>query len=122
MENMGAQHRGITIVRAKYVLTKDPEVAYCPNSDDPVDVFLEKAWQLGWLVQYDPDYYVRMAHEYQRLKESRDGLQKDLKAFERGIIFFPKLSIEQLKEQLDAVENYLKCLEVRAQIEGVSLE
>ena len=65
--------------------------------------------------------YVRMA-EYLQTKIRYDRLHKMCVGYEAGTLNFkPTCSLELLKEQKAAMGQYLHCLEIRAQIEGVEL-
>ena len=68
------------------------------------------------------DYKQRMIEEYQQTKARYQKLHKMLVKKDAGTLDFkPTCSLELLKEQKAAMGEYLRCLEVRAQIEGVAL-
>ena len=68
------------------------------------------------------DYKERMREEYWFVKDKHDKLHKMLIKSEAGTLEFePTCPIGLLYDQHDAMESYLHCLEVRAEIEGVDL-
>ena len=71
----------------------------------------------------EPKPYVeRMKAEYRELKERYDKLHRIIVKYEAGTLdFTPTCPIELLKEQAAAMGKYLYVLEVRAEIEGVTL-
>ena len=69
------------------------------------------------------DYKERFKAEYLQTKIRYDKLHKMVIKAEAGTLnFTPSCSIELLREQKRHMGNYLYCLEVRAEIEGISLE
>ena len=69
-----------------------------------------------------PDYKERFKAEYQQTKIRYDKLHKMCIKYEAGTLnFTPKCSLDLLKEQKMYMGNYLHCLEIRAEIEGVEL-
>ena len=69
------------------------------------------------------DYKERFQAEYLQTKIRYDKLHKMVIRYEANTLNFkPSCSIDLLKEQKKHMENYLYCLEVRAEIEGISLE
>ncbi len=69
-----------------------------------------------------PDYKERFKAEYYQTKIRYGKLHEMCIKYEAGILnFTPTCSLDLLKEQKAAMGNYLRCLEVRAQIEGVAL-
>ena len=83
---------------------------------------LFKAWQMGWLDMYEPDHKERMKKEYWQLKDRYTKLHKMCIKYEAGTLdFTPNCSLELLKEQKSAMGNYLRCLEIRAEIEDIKL-
>lgn len=69
------------------------------------------------------DYKERFKAEYTQVKLRYDKLHKMVIKHEaKTLNFKPSCSIELLKEQKKHMGNYLYCLEVRAEIEGISLE
>lgn len=69
-----------------------------------------------------PDYVERMKAEYRELKERYEKLHRMLVKYDAGTLdFTPTCPIELLKEQAAAMGKYLYILEVRAEIEGVTL-
>ena len=68
------------------------------------------------------DYKERFKAEYHQTKIRYDKLHKMVVMYEAGTLHFePSCSIELLKEQKKHMGNYLYCLEVRAEIEGIKL-
>lgn len=68
------------------------------------------------------DYVERFKAEYLQTKIRYDKLHKMLIKYEAGTLnFTPKCSIEILKEQKAYMGNYLRMLEVRAEIEDIDL-
>ena len=64
----------------------------------------------------------RFKKEYAELKERYEKLHKMLIKYEAGTLDFkPNCSIELLKKQAKAMGEYLYILEVRAEIENISL-
>lgn len=69
------------------------------------------------------DYKDRFKAEYMQTKLRYNNLHKMLIKYEAGTLEFkPICSIEILKEQKNYMGNYLKMLEVRAEIENINLE
>ena len=68
------------------------------------------------------DYKERFKAEYHQTKIRYGKLHEMCIKYEAGTLgFTPTCSLELLKEQKAAMGNYLRCLEVRAEIEGVAL-
>jgi hypothetical protein len=87
-----------------------------------LDNMLFRAWQMGWLDKYETDYKERMKKEYWQLKDRYNKLHNMCIKYEAGTLdFTPTCSLELLTEQKAAMGHYLKCLEVRAQIESIKL-
>lgn len=69
-----------------------------------------------------PDYKERFKAEYHQTKTRYDKLHKMCIKYEAGTLdFTPNCSLELLKEQKMYMGNYLRILEIRAEIEGVEL-
>lgn len=69
------------------------------------------------------DYKDRFKAEYLQLKMRYNKLHKMIVKYEANKLDFkPSCDIELLKKQKAAMGNYLYCLEVRAQIEGIDLK
>lgn len=69
------------------------------------------------------DWKERFIQEYKELKERYNKLHKMLIKYEAGTLdFTPNCSLELLKEQKMYMGNYLRVLEIRAEIERVDLE
>lgn len=68
------------------------------------------------------DYKERFKAEYLQTKIRYDKLHKMCIKYEANTLNFePKCSLELLKEQKSYMENYLRTLEVRAEIEQIDL-
>ena len=68
------------------------------------------------------DYKDRFKAEYYQVKIRYDRLHTMCNKYEAGTLdFTPSCSLELLKEQKAAMGQYLHCLEVRAEIEGITL-
>ena len=68
------------------------------------------------------DYKQRMQVEYQQLKTRYEKLHKMCIKYEAGTLDFePTCSLELLTKQKAAMGQYLHCLEVRAQIDGIEV-
>ena len=69
------------------------------------------------------DFKERFKAEYYQTKIRYDKLQKMVVQYEAGKLpFTPNCSLELLKAQKSAMEQYLYLLEVRAAIEDVNLD
>lgn len=110
------------IQRAKEDLIQATNIEGSQDEMKVLDSFLFRAWQMGWLDKYEPDYKERMKKEYRQLKDRYNKLHAMVVKYEAGTLdFTPTCSLELLKEQKAAMGKYLYVLEVRAQIEGVAL-
>ena len=68
------------------------------------------------------DYKERFQAEYYQTKIRYEKLHKMCIYYEAGTLDFePTCSLELLTKQKEAMGQYLHCLEVRAQIEGIEL-
>lgn len=68
------------------------------------------------------DYKERFKAEYYQTKIRYEKLHKMVVKYEAGTLnFTPNCSLELLKRQAAAMGNYLYCLEMRAEIEGIEL-
>ena len=68
------------------------------------------------------DYRDRFVAEYLQTRIRYMSLHKMCIRYEAETLpFTPKCSLELLKEQKSYMGNYLRCLEVRAEIEGITL-
>ena len=82
---------------------------------------------VGWKAQFpqmepEKDYKQRMVDEYWQVKQRYNKLHDMCIKYEAGTLdFTPTCSLELLTKQKAAMGNYLHCLEVRAEIEGVAL-
>lgn len=69
------------------------------------------------------DYAERFKAEYWQTKIRYEKLHKTVTKYEAGTLSFtPSCSLELLKEQKRYMGQYLYCLEVRAEIEGIKLD
>ena len=122
MMNICGDNRLEIIQKAKEDLIKSTNIESRPEEIAVLDNILFRAWQMGWLDKYEPDYKARMKKEYWQLKDRYTKLHNMCIKYEAGTLdFTPTCSLELLKEQKGAMGNYLRCLEVRAEIEGVKL-
>ena len=68
------------------------------------------------------DYKERFKAEYHQLKTRYDKLDTMTVKYEAGTLnFTPTCSLDLLKEQKKHMGNYLRCLKIRAEIEGIEL-
>lgn len=69
-----------------------------------------------------PDYKERFKAEYHQTKKRYEGLHKMCIKYEAGTLdFTPNCSLVLLKAQKMYMGNYLRCLELRAEIERIVL-
>ena len=69
------------------------------------------------------DWKERVVQEYKELKERYNKLHRMLIKYEAGTLdFTPNCSLELLKEQKMYMGEYLRILEIRAEIEDIDLE
>ena len=68
------------------------------------------------------DFKERFKAEYYQLKIRFDKLHTMVTKYEAGTLTFePKCSLELLKKQEAYMWEYIKCLDLRAEIEGIDL-
>lgn len=68
------------------------------------------------------DFKERFKAEYYQTKIRYEKLHKMIVKYKAGTLnFTPKCSLELLKRQATAMGDYLYCLEMRAEIEGIEL-
>lgn len=68
------------------------------------------------------DYKERFKAEYQQAKIRYDKLDAMTVKYEAGTLSFtPTCPLELLKEQKKYMGNYIRCLKIRAEIEGIEL-
>lgn len=68
------------------------------------------------------DYKERFRAEYLQMKTRYDKLDEMTVKYEAGTLnFTPSCSLELLKEQKKHMGNYIRCLKIRAEIEGIIL-
>ena len=68
------------------------------------------------------DYKERFKAEYYQTKIRYEKLHHTVVKYEAGTLnFTPSCSLELLKRQAAAMGNYLYCLEMRSEIEGIEL-
>ena len=73
-------------------------------------------------MMYSDDYKERFIAEYHQTKIRYDKLDDMTVKYEAGTLnFTPSCSLELLKEQKKHMGNYLRCLKIRAEIEGIEL-
>ena len=69
------------------------------------------------------DWKERFVQEYKELEERYNKLHKMLIKYEAGTLdFTPNCSLELFKEQKRYMGEYLRILEIRAEIEDIDLE
>lgn len=69
------------------------------------------------------DWKERVVQEYKELEERYNKLHKMIIKYEAGTLdFTPNCSLELLKEQKKYMGEYLRVLEIRAEIEDIDLE
>lgn len=110
------------IKRAKEDLLASTNIKSAMDEMEVLDSLLFRAWQMGWLDRYEPDYKKRMKKEYWQLKERYEKLHRMCVRYEAGTLnFTPTCCLNLLTEQKRHMGQYLHCLEVRAEIEGIKL-
>jgi hypothetical protein len=73
-------------------------------------------------MMWSDDYTERFRAEYWQTKIRYDRLDEMTVKYEAGTLnFTPKCSLELLKEQKKHMGNYIRCLKIRAEIEGIEL-
>ena len=69
------------------------------------------------------DWKERVVQEYKELEERYNKLHKMIIKYEAGTLdFTPNCPLELLKEQKKYMGEYLRVLEIRAEIEDIDLE
>lgn len=69
------------------------------------------------------DFKERFRAEYFQIKIRYDKLDDMTVKYEAGTLpFTPNCSLELLKEQKANMGKYIRCLKIRAEIEGIDLE
>lgn len=122
MYNICGDNRLEIIQKAREDLLRATNIEGSQDEMAVLDNILFRAWQMGWLEKYEPDYKERMKKEYWQLKDRYDKLHRMCVRYEAGTLdFTPTCSLELLKEQKAAMGRYLNCLEIRAEIEDVKL-
>ena len=110
------------IQKAKDDLLKATNINSSPDEMAVLDSILFRAWQMGWLDKYEPDYKVRMKNEYWQLKDRYSKLHNIITKYEAGTLDFElSCPVDLLREQKQAMGHYLHCLEIRAEIEDIKL-
>lgn len=103
------------------------EVDKLRKSSEPEEGSTEPPAQANELMQTvammgSEDYKERFKAEYYQTKIRYDKLHAMCVKYEAGTLdFTPTCSLELLKEQKAVMGNYLRCLEVRAEIESIKL-
>ena len=118
---MSENSKYMATYRAKQHFLRDTDEYQTLDELNALDRFLRRAWDMGWLAEYDPDYRGRMKHEYRELKERYEKLQKACENNKKGLIICPTDDIEVMSDQLAAMEKYMRCLENRAKNDGFDL-
>lgn len=72
-------------------------------------------------MMYSDDYKERFKAEYYQTKIRYDKLHKMIIKYRAGTLEFEPSNIELLEEQSKHMGLYLKCLEIRAEIENIDL-
>lgn len=122
MSEICGDNRFEIIERAKEDLLASTNIESALDEIKVLDSLLFRAWQMGWLDQYEPDYKERMKKEYWQLKDRYEKLHRMCVRYEAGTLdFTPTCCLNLLTEQKRYMGQYLHCLEVRAEIEGVKL-
>lgn len=122
MTNICGDNRLEIIQKAKEDLIRSTNIESSPDEIAVLDNILFRTWQMGWLDKYEPDYKERMKKEYWQLKDRYNKLHTMVTKYEAGTLdFTPTCSLELLTKQKAAMGQYLHCLEIRAEIEGVKL-
>lgn len=110
------------IQKAKMDLLASTNIESALDEMKVLDSVLFRAWQMGWLDKYEPDYKERMKKEYWQLKDRYEKLHRMCVKYEAGTLdFTPTCCLNLLTEQKRHMGQYLHCLEVRAEIEGIKL-
>ena len=122
MNTVCGDNRLEIIQRAKEELLHGTNIESSQDEMKVLDSLLFRAWQMGWLDEYEPEYKERMKNEYRKLKARYDKLHTMCIRYEAGTLdFTPNCPLDLLKKQKAAMGQYLQCLEIRAEIEGVAL-
>lgn len=70
-----------------------------------------------------PEWQVRFREEYRDLKNRQAKLHKMLVRYDAGTLDFkPTCPVELLRQQEIVMSEYMRILEIRAQMEGVILD
>lgn len=70
-----------------------------------------------------PEWQVRFIEEYNELKNRKMKLHKMLVKYDAGTLDFkPTCPVELLKQQEIVMSEYMRILEIRAQMEGIILD
>lgn len=98
-------------------LAKQPNITDCKKNDNETELHDI----IGLMCS--EDYKDRFKAEYLQLKMRYNKLHNMVVKYEANTLDFkPSCNIELLKKQKAAMGNYLYCLEVRAQVEGIDLK
>ena len=99
------------------MLAKQPNITDCKKNDNETELHDI----IGLMCS--ENYKDRFKAEYLQLKMRYNKLHNMVVKYEANTLDFkPSSNIELLKKQKAAMGNYLYCLEVRAQIEGIDLK
>ena len=102
----------------------DDYVSWSPKDvfDEAYREFNENELPQTALEMISSDYKERFKAEYQQVKIRYEKLHAMCIKYEAGTLNFePKCSLELLNEQKKHMGMYLRCLEVRAEIENIKL-
>ena len=113
-----------------HALSGESAIQICKKINEIIDHINEKEKQEGKRMDMEKiikmmqseDFKERFKAEYWQLKDRYEKLHKMCIKYEAGTLdFTPNCSLELLTEQKRHMGNYLRCLEVRAEIEHVDL-
>jgi hypothetical protein len=107
---------------SKQVYTNGSELMPVFRVEQMLDHYYRNPWDGTIEMMTSADYKERFKAEYHQTKIRYEKLHKMCIYYEAGTLDFePTCSLELLNKQKAAMGQYLHCLEVRAQIEGVTL-
>lgn len=107
----------------KDVVSKIPDSQYTISNTDIKFDKLDKTNKSIIKLMCSKDYKDRFKAEYLQLKTRYNKLHNMVIKYEAGKLDFkPSCDIELLKKQKAAMGQYLYCLEVRAEVEGIDLD
>lgn len=123
MTSMCGDTRFEVIEKAKEALLKESNIESSPKEMEVLENFLFRAWQMGWLNQYDipTDYKERMKEEFLTLNEREEELQKFFDEKKDEELNLPQSEVVDLRCQLYAMQAYRDTLLRRCMRNGVKL-